>query len=309
MTTLIEALDYFLRVKDASLRSEKTIVWYSSIVGACIEELGEDTDVMSVTDEDMLDYITAMRKRDMRYTDGKQKPPQVGGLARESVRTHIRGLKAFWKWTAKKYEMTNPMDSIPMPKRREPQPKSIDPENFCKLFDATLETASGVRDRAILALLADTGARAGGLLSIQVDSVDVIRGRARVIEKGYKHRWIYWSYHTSKLVDKWLHVRDSRHDALIVNIKTGEPLTYSGLAQLLKRLKQRASVKGRVNAHAFRHNFARMYLMGGGDLVTLARLLGHTDVNVTAAYYAVFADDELADLQNKYSPVNRMLDN
>lgn len=65
---------------------------------------------------------------------------------------------------------------------------------------------------------------------------------------------------------------------------------------------------GRVNAHAFRHNFARMYLMGGGDLVTLARLLGHTDVNVTAAYYAVFADDELADLQNRYSPMKRMMD-
>lgn len=50
-----------------------------------------------------------------------------------------------------------------------------------------------------------------------------------------------------------------------------------------------------------------MCLIGGGNLVTLARLLGHSNVNVTAAYYAVFADDELADLQNKYSPVKQML--
>jgi integrase len=41
--------------------------------------------------------------------------------------------------------------------------------------------------------------------------------------------------------------------------------------------------------------------------VTLARLLGHKDVNTTAAYYAVFSDRELADLQAKYSPLRRLL--
>ncbi|MEL6527889.1 MAG: tyrosine-type recombinase/integrase [Chloroflexota bacterium] len=308
MTTLNEAFEKFVLVKEASMRSQETIKWYTSIVMACIEHLGTECSVTNVQEDDMLMYLKALRTRDVRYEDAKQRPTQQGGLSRASIRSHIRALKGFWKWCAKRYDMKDPMSSIQMPKRGQPKVKAISPDEFCKLMDATLDTSAGVRDRAILALLADTGARAGGLLSLKVDTVDIIRCRGEVIEKGYKKRWIYWSYHTSRLLDKWLSVRESNSDSVIVNMKTGDPLTYSGLAQLLKRLKNRSKVRGRVNAHAFRHNFARMYLMGGGDLVTLARLLGHTDVNVTAAYYAVFADDELADLQKKYSPLKRMLD-
>lgn len=73
-------------------------------------------------------------------------------------------------------------------------------------------------------------------------------------------------------------------------------------------MKKRAGVSGRVNPHAFRHNFARAYLQSGGDLVTLTPLLGHVDVNVTAAYYAVFSSDELAAMQEKHSPLLNMLD-
>ncbi|MEO1164740.1 MAG: tyrosine-type recombinase/integrase [Chloroflexota bacterium] len=306
--TLSEALAKFLKIKRASMRSEATIKWYTSVLSAMSDNIGHTVLVSDVSDDDLVDYITELRERDQRYVDEKQKPTQAGGLRHESIRTHIRALKSFWKWCSKSYGIANPMDAIPMPRRRDPQPKSIDPSDFCKLMDATLDSPAGIRDRAILALLADTGVRAGGILSLQVETIDAVRGRGRVLEKGYKERWVYWSHHTSLLVQKWMQVRESHTDSFVVNISTGEPLTYSGLAQMLKRLKKRAKVRGRVNAHAFRHNFARMYLIGGGDLVTLARLLGHSDVNVTAAYYAVFADNELADLQKKYSPVDRMLD-
>lgn len=111
---------------------------------------------------------------------------------------------------------------------------------------------------------------------------------------------------TARLLFRYLQTRDAlqvSHERLIVSASTGEPLTASGLHQALKRLKKRANVAGRVNPHSFRHGFAREYLRQGGDVITLARLLGHSDVNTTAAYYAVFDDDELAMLHNKYSPI------
>jgi len=65
-------------------------------------------------------------------------------------------------------------------------------------------------------------------------------------------------------------------------------------------------VSGRCNPHSFRHNFAREYLRNGGDLATLAKLLGHSNISTTASYYAVFASDELAQFHERYSPLKSL---
>ena len=62
---------------------------------------------------------------------------------------------------------------------------------------------------------------------------------------------------------------------------------------MLRKLKVKAGVTGRVNPHSFRHGFAREYLRSGGNLSTLSKLMGHEDVTVTASFYGVFAEDEL----------------
>lgn len=306
-THLSDAVNKFLMLKVASLRSEQTIRWYESILGACIQSLGKDRFVTAIQEDDMLLYIKELRDRTTRYQDGKQKPPQYGGLARDSIRSHIRALKAFWRWASLRYDMKDPLQAVLLPQRQQPKIKAISPEHFVQLFEATDTSKCPERDRALLAMLADTGARRGGILSLTVKDVTNYVRRAKLIEKGYKERWIYWTHYTDKLLDKWLTARESETDALWVNLTDGRPLESSAINQILKRLKNRAGISGRVNPHAFRHNFARTYLQSGGDLVTLARLMGHTDVNVTAAYYAVFSSDELAQMQEKHSPLLNML--
>jgi integrase/recombinase XerD len=89
--------------------------------------------------------------------------------------------------------------------------------------------------------------------------------------------------------------------------RRGSPwLTDEGVRQLLKRLKAKAGVTGPVNPHAFRHGFAREYLLNGGDLGTLADLLGHSDVQVTWQHYAIFRTAELQAKHDKHSPVALM---
>lgn len=308
MTTLKDALDKFILLKSASLRSEETIKWYKSLIGACIKTLGVNRDIETVIEDDLLHYINdELRNRDTRYPDEKQKPAQVGGLSRDSIRSHIRALKAFWRWCAKRYDIKDPMDSVQVPKKTAPKVKSITPENFVKLFDSTISSKYPERDRALLALMADTGARRAGIVGLKVSDVEKFNMRAKVIEKGLQERWVYWTYYTDKLIRQWIIARDAQNDALWINANNGEPLQASAINQILKRLKKRAGVKGRTNPHSFRHNFARMYLQSGGRLPNLAQLLGHKDVNVTSAYYAVFSSDELAVMQAEHSPLLKML--
>ena len=70
-------------------------------------------------------------------------------------------------------------------------------------------------------------------------------------------------------------------------------MTGSTVIQMLRRMGKRAGVSGRVNPHAFRHAFAREFMLNGGDIGTVSQILGHTQIAVTKQFYAVFSTEEL----------------
>jgi integrase/recombinase XerD len=83
-------------------------------------------------------------------------------------------------------------------------------------------------------------------------------------------------------------------------------LTEDAVGEVLRRLKQRAGVKGPVNPHAFRHGFAREWLRNGGDIAVLSKVLGHADPSTTMRSYAVLRAGELHHFHRQYSPVARL---
>ncbi|MCJ7824630.1 MAG: site-specific integrase, partial [Anaerolineales bacterium] len=91
---------------------------------------------------------------------------------------------------------------------------------------------------------------------------------------------------------------------LFTSLEDGRPMNPNSVLQMLRRLGRRAGVEGRVNPHAFRHGFAREYLRNGGDLASVSDLLGHSQITVTKANYAVFLVEEHRDKHEAFSPVN-----
>jgi site-specific recombinase XerD len=76
------------------------------------------------------------------------------------------------------------------------------------------------------------------------------------------------------------------------------------LTSVIQRLKKSSGVR-RLHAHLFRHTFAVKYLMNGGDIVTLQRILGHESLEVTKRYLNLTS----AQIQMRYdsfSPVDRL---
>lgn len=292
------------------MRSDETIKWYKSILVSMAELLGTNRDVTTITEDDVLNYVTSLRNRDMRFVAAMQKPTQQGGLSHETIRSHIRSMKVFWEWAFKRYKMPNPIESLALPKPLPRKPKSIEPSDFMKLFNVISDETCicPIRERALVALLADSGARRAGITSLTID-IDTIRRKGTIVEKGYKQREISWTHYTSQLLDKWLFVRAGvDNDALFISLNDGSPLHPGGINQILNRLKAKAGVTGRTNPHAFRHGFARQYLLSGGDLGTLSQILGHESTDITTMFYAIFTQQELAQLQDEHSPLLRMLE-
>lgn len=281
--------------------SRATIQWYTSLLTAFAWQF-QGWDIESITPTWIRRYLVTLQERQARYVNAPQKPEQPGGLSKASIAAHDRALHSFWAWCSREYNLPNPMVNIRRHKAPPPRPKAIRPADFVKLFNA----ADNARDRAILLFFADTGCRLGGLLNLTLESLYLEDRRAVVYEKRQDSRSVVFTSYTAQILRQWLAVRQSPTDYVFCSLVTGDRLTDSGVAQILYRLKRRAGVSGRCNPHSFRHNFAREYLRNGGDLATLAKLLGHSTITTTASYYAIFSPDELADFHERYSPLRKI---
>ena len=81
----------------------------------------------------------------------------------------------------------------------------------------------------------------------------------------------------------------------------GGPLDRYSLRSLLLRLGNRAGVKN-PHPHKFRHTFAINYLLNGGDVYTLQRILGHADLAMTQRYLNI-AQADIQGVHKKASPI------
>ena len=70
------------------------------------------------------------------------------------------------------------------------------------------------------------------------------------------------------------------------------------------RVGERASIEGvRCSPHTFRHTFAKNFLMNGGDLFTLQKILGHSSLSVVRMYVELTPEDVQIQYR-QYSPMD-----
>jgi integrase/recombinase XerD len=152
-------------------------------------------------------------------------------------------------------------------------------------------------------MLLDTGLRARELLSIHLSDINLITGNVLLRRgKGSKSRTVFIGKETKKATRAYLRDRNDNLDDLWVTDDQKKLLRYGGLRALLERHANIAGIKG-PSAHDFRRAFAITMLRNGIDLVTLARLMGHTSLKVLQRYLKQLPDD-LQEAHRRGSPVD-----
>jgi site-specific recombinase XerD len=156
-------------------------------------------------------------------------------------------------------------------------------------------TLEGVRNRALLLVLADSGLRATEVLHLLIEdwrSAD--RGLFVRGGKGRKDRVAFVGPTTSRALKAWL----ARHpnpspEAFLFTDRRGRPLKYRHLVQVLHRLSLRAGLflHRRLHPHALRHFAGTSWLRHGAGLDEVRRLLGHESLNTTLRYSSLVGAD------------------
>lgn len=61
--------------------------------------------------------------------------------------------------------------------------------------------------------------------------------------------------------------------------------------------------KREIHPHQLRNNFAKRFLMNGGVIYTLSKILGHSSVQVTEQAYLDLETEDLRQMYQKHSPL------
>ncbi len=253
--------------------------------------------IENVTTENILEYLASLRRR----------------ISPVSVRDYYRVLRVFFRYLySSRYITVNPIAVIKQPKVSKKIIPSFTNKEIQRILDCyDKNTFLGFRNYVIMVTFFSTGIRKTELQRLKMSDVILDADYIVINGKGSKQRHIPISPVFKRIIEKYLkkrkeHLREQQalecHSFFITS--KGTALGTGALDRLFYNLKE--TLKGsttRVSAHTWRHTFAKTFLLNGGDIFTLQRLLGHEDVTTTRVYIDLNAS-ELKVQNDRYNPLD-----
>lgn len=243
-------------------------------------------------------------------------PRSDAPLSPATVQGYVRTLKSFFSWLEREgYIIANPMTRIPVPRAPMKVIDTFTADQIGKLADVCQRSnGNGYRNLSILLLMLDSGIRVSELTAIDLGDVNLSEGHIRIVgAKGSRERIVP----IGSLVQKslWKYINYFRPQPLTLAVTKlflndkGLPLTKNGIQQMLWRHGRRAGLIGvRCSPHTFRHTFAKNYLLKGGDVFSLQKILGHSSLASVRIYLNLFATD-IKKQHQRFSPVDNLAAN
>lgn len=279
-TSIKYLTQYFIKVKESENLSPGSLRFYKqkleNFVNYC--QWVDKTDIFSIDEEMIRDYLLQLK------TDHKP-----GG-----VHAFFRAVHAFFTWHDTEYETKdwkNPIRKIKAPKVPEEILDPVSLETVEALLKACDKTQSGIRDRAIIMLLDNTGLRASELLMLDLDALDLPLSVLYVEKgKGGYPRAVDFDRDTKRALKAYLNVRPRCDTNAVFISRYRERLTYDGLRSVIIYRAKLAGVEP-VMLHAFRRKHVLdMYRAGEGEL-TIQKRIGHRDDKTIRRYVKLSRED------------------
>ena len=201
----------------------------------------------------------------------------------------------------------DPAAEVDSPKLGQSLPVSLSEEQVVALLAAPdIESAKGLRDRAMLELLYATGLRVSELIGLRDSQINLRAGIVRVMGKGSRERIVPMGEVAQQWLQRWL--RQGRPELLLQASsdllfpgRAGKMMTRQTFWHIIKRCAADAGIGQQLSPHTLRHAFATHLLNHGADLRSVQMLLGHANLSTTQIYTHV-ARERLQQLHAVHHP-------
>lgn len=169
-------------------------------------------------------------------------------------------------------------------------------------------TFTGLRDYAMMLVLLETGMRVMELTNMKLPDIDFQNQSICIpMGKGRKPRIVPMQVTCIKTLLKYIQERGSLPFVEVWITLNNKPLQKAAIEKIVRNHCKKAALQGvRGSCHTFRHTMAKMYLLNGGDILTLQYILGHTTLDMTRRYIEFFGND-LHLQHEKSSPIEFLM--
>ena len=322
----MEKIDYevddFMNYCDYKGLSPKSMKSYEQTLRLFIRYLKDECNITNTGDikeQTIKEYLTNIKERG-KYTvvadenskkfNNPQNRQDFGKkVSLATVNNYTRNLRVYFNYMYdNRLIKLNPMKNIKAiktPRKVVGYMADKDFNNLLKCFD--LSKFHEYRDYVITQLIFDTGMRLGETLSIR-DETDINFTDRTIFlpaenTKGKKDRYVFFSIKMATELKRWLQYRDRYKDSeyCFCTIK-GTKLKGSNFEKNFTKYGERIG-KREIHPHQLRNNFAKRFLMDGGDIYALSKILGHSSVQVTEQAYLDLETEDLRQMYQKHSPL------
>jgi integrase/recombinase XerD len=215
------------------------------------------------------------------------------------VEQHLAGLRMLFDWLVVGHIMdVNPAHAVRGPKhvvKKGKTPVLTADEARILLDSIDTSMVMGLRDRALIALMAYSFARIGAVVAMKVEDY-FVQGRrswVRLYEKGGKRHEVPAHHNLDAYIEAYIKVAGLEGDQKgllfrTVAGKTGRltalPLSQADAYRMIRRRAKTARIKTRIGNHTFRATGITAYLKNGGKLEIAQQIAAHESSCTTGLY-------------------------
>lgn len=218
----------------------------------------------------------------------------IGDVSIQTVNSYLRGLRAFGRFCMDKGYFTEfdcPIKEVDPPLKQVYTQKEL--KALC--VKPPIEEFAQYRNYIVVVLLLATGMRAKTVINLRISDVDLEEGYInlnttkshKVVRIGLERKA---QRELAEYISYWRTGEEVMETDYLICNAYGEQMTRSGLAKAIATYNQQRGVE-KTSIHLFRHTFAKNWITSGGDIISLAHVLTHSELEMVKRYANLYGSD------------------
>lgn len=290
--TIGEAHDLFIRKCTVQNLSEKTLKVYKNHFGLFALTIDVNTPINSVTSVAIDDFILYLKENN-KCND-------------TTINSYLRSIRAFLYYCMEEsYLPSFNVCMIRSEKKIKETYSNAELERLLTKPDINTCSFSTYKTWVFENYLLGTGNRLSTALNVRIKDIDFYNNTIILVKtKNRKQQIIPLSQSLAEILVGYLEIRGNNPDDYLFCNIYGEKGNIRSFEDLVAKYNHERGVE-KTSIHLFRHTFAKHWILQGGDIFRLQKILGHSDLSVTKEYVQMFGQDLQMDFE-KFNPLDNL---